>query len=151
MSLQCLETLLHPAPPHHHHHQQKTLTSLQQTSHKPRLEGLLSVAAVLHRDRRGPSRGEDGSRLLDQRSQRPNSSSFICRSQDGSRQQTHAHTDALKRRSRACRGRRAGNKRLNTPSQPASETFMTVMSCHASCPASQQILPLSLPFSDQWH
>lgn len=34
-------------------------------------------------------------------------------------------------------------------SQPASGTLMTIMSCHTSCRASQQILPLSLPFSDQ--
>lgn len=36
-------------------------------------------------------------------------------------------------------------------SQPASGTLMTIMSCHTSCRASQQILPLSLPFSNQWH
>lgn len=34
-------------------------------------------------------------------------------------------------------------------SQPASGTLMTIMSCHTSCRASQQILPLSLPFSNQ--
>ena len=36
-------------------------------------------------------------------------------------------------------------------SQPASGTLMTIMSCHTSCRASQQILPLSLPFSNQCH
>lgn len=36
-------------------------------------------------------------------------------------------------------------------SQPVSGTLMTIMSCHTSCRASQQILPLSLPFSDQCH
>lgn len=34
-------------------------------------------------------------------------------------------------------------------SQPASGTLMTIMSCHTGCRASQQILPLSLPFSNQ--
>lgn len=34
-------------------------------------------------------------------------------------------------------------------SQLASQTLMTVMSCHTGCLASQQILPLSLPFSNQ--
>lgn len=36
-------------------------------------------------------------------------------------------------------------------SQPTSGTLMTIMSCHTSCRASQQILPLSLPFSNQCH
>lgn len=36
-------------------------------------------------------------------------------------------------------------------SKPASGTLMTIMSYHTSCRASQQILPLSLPFSNQWH
>lgn len=48
------------------------------------------------------------------------------------------------------RGRVAGGREYVMHSAlPASGTLMTIMSCHTSCRTSQQILPLSLPFSNQ--